>query len=46
MNQQKPDKQNDEIAQLLMGVALIGFSLVAFAFLMSAHVAEVLGRGY
>jgi hypothetical protein len=46
MNEDKQDKQNDEIAQLLMGVALIGFSVVALAFLLSARVAEVLGRAY
>jgi hypothetical protein len=46
MNEEKPDKQNDEIAQLLMGVALIGFSVVALAVLLSARVAEVLGRAY
>jgi hypothetical protein len=46
MNEQKQDKQNDEIAQLLMGVALIGFSVVALMVLLSNHVAEVLGRAY
>jgi hypothetical protein len=46
MNDPKQDKPNDEFAQLLMGVVLIGFSVVAFAVLMSSHVAEVLGRAY
>jgi len=45
MNEPKKD-DNDEIAQLLMGVALIGFSVVAVAVLLGAHVAEVLGRAY
>jgi hypothetical protein len=46
MNDPKKDKPNDEIAQLLMGVALIGFSVIAFAVLVSARVTEVLGRAY
>jgi hypothetical protein len=46
VNDPKQDKPDDEIAQLLMGVALIGFSLVAVAVLLSARVAEVLGRAY
>ena len=42
-----PKKENnDEIAQLLMGVGLIGFSVIALAVLMGHRVAEVLGRAY
>jgi hypothetical protein len=40
----QPDKSSDELVQLMMGVALIAFSVVAAAFLLHEQVASVLGR--
>lgn len=47
MNEQQRKQQNtDELVQLVMGVLLIGFAVVAVAVLMAMRVAEVLARPY
>ena len=47
MNEQQKQQRNaDELVQLVMGVLLIGFALVAAAVLMAWRVADVLARPY
>ena len=44
--QQQKQRDGDELAQLVMGVLLIGFAVVAVAVLMAMRVADVLARPY
>lgn len=44
MNDQTPQQKSDELVQLLMGVLLIAFAVVALAVLMAMRVSDVLGR--
>ncbi len=37
-------KESDELVQLVMGVALIGFAIVGAAVLLAMQVSTVLGR--
>jgi hypothetical protein len=47
VNEQQRKQQNtDEAVQLVMGVLLIGFAVVAVAVLMAMRVADVLARPY
>jgi succinate dehydrogenase hydrophobic anchor subunit len=39
-------KKTDELVQLVTGVALIAFALVAIAVVLAARVADVLSRPY
>lgn len=43
-SQEEKQRKTDELVQLVMGVALIAFALVAAAALLTARVSEVLGR--
>jgi len=44
--QQRKQKNSDELVQLVMGVVLMGFAIVAVAVLLAAHVADILARPY
>ena len=44
--QQRKQKNSDELVQLVMGVALMAFAVVAVAVLLAAHVADILARPY
>jgi len=45
-SQQQKQRDSDELTQLVMGVLLIAFAVVAIAVLMAARVADVLSRPY
>ena len=45
-SQQQKQKQTDELVQLVTGVLLIAFAMIAVAALVAVRVADVLTRPY